>query len=815
MTPAIDRAARTADPTWQREWRWLSLVLAVLAGWASWGHWTWRLDQTVHDAAQLTWTRSAPDDIVIVAIDDASLEAIGRWPWRRAIHAQALTLITEARPRSVLYNLLMTEPDSDPAQDQLMSEALARSARVVLPVGHAVNSLGQGHELLPLPAFRAHALLAHADVTLDVDGVLRHAWLHAGTRSAGYPHPALALMQVGSAGDQGTSRLQRADTPQTLHPAPTESAPEAGWLHTDRMAIRFLGPPGRIRHVSMAALLRGEVPARTFTGRDVLIGVTARGLADTFLTPVTSQSTGMPGVEVTGQLLANLRHDGALFTVPRPIQAAIAATLVLLLGWSFQTVTPRKALAHAVALSAGALTGSWLLMAFDIWWAPFSTVLVAMLAYPVWSWRRLEATAHALQDELDLIAQAPLGTTGQRPAPKAGDLLDQRTAALRQAGAQLREARQLLADTLTALPDAVLVTDADGRVTQANHQAAVMGGLDGSTAILGRPLTAVLAALTPVEAPSWDLLFQRVASQPGRGIADDEMPQPSPVTTEASGPHGRQYLVHLVPMRAPAGPDDEDVWPDEVPHLGGVIVCATDVTELRHAEMQRQELMAFIAHDIRSPQASLLALVELQQMGHGPSPDEALQHIESLARSTLDLCEELLQVMRAENRPVTLQRTDLHSLADECIDEVSLRAQLKDITLQRTWDGERRQPAVVDDYLVHRALVNLLGNAVKFGPAHSTVTVSIATQEGHHVIAVEDQGPGIPTSELGRLFRRYERGEQGRPARLPPGIGLGLVFIDTVARRHGGRVVVDNRPGSGARFALWLPVASAAPTAAG
>ncbi|WP_411014307.1 PAS domain-containing protein, partial [Salmonella sp. s50237] len=94
----------------------------------------------------------------------------------------------------------------------------------------------------------------------------------------------------------------------------------------------------------------------------------------------------------------------------------------------------------------------------------------------------------------------------------------------------------------TALPDAVLVTDADGRVTQANHQAAVMGGLDGSTAILGRPLTAVLAALTPVEAPSWDLLLQRVASQPGRGIADDEMPQPSPVTTEASGPHGRQYL---------------------------------------------------------------------------------------------------------------------------------------------------------------------------------------------------------------------------------------------------------------------------------
>lgn len=257
------------------------------------------------------------------------------------------------------------------------------------------------------------------------------------------------------------------------------------------------------------------------------------------------------------------------------------------------------------------------------------------------------------------------------------------------------------------------------------------------------------------------------------------------MTTEASHASGRQYLVHLVPMQGPSAHED-DGWPDWPTDARGVIVCATDLTELRRAEMQRQELLGFIAHDIRSPQASLLALVELQQMGHGPSPDEALQHIESLARGTLDLCEELLQVMRAENRPVSLKTTDLHSLADECIDEVSLRAQLKHVTLAREWDGEIRHPALVDDYLVHRALVNLLGNAVKFSPEHSEVTVSVSTRDGHHIIAVTDQGPGIPQSELGRLFRRYERLEQGRASHLPPGIGLGLVFIDTVARRHGG-----------------------------
>ena len=799
LPQAADLSGRAAPPSWQREWRWLSVVLALLAAWASWGHWTWRLDQTVHDAAQATWTRNAPDDIVIVAIDDASLEAIGRWPWRRAIHAEALNRITAGQPRSVLYNLLMTEPDADPAQDRLMAEALARSGRVVLPVGHAVDSLGHGHELLPLPAFRTHALLAHADVTLDVDGVLRHAWLHAGTRTAIYPHPALALRQMGSAADLATARQHGAAGSTVFTPAQA-STPEAGWLRTDRLAIRFLGPPGRIRQVSLAALLRGEVPASTFTGRDVLVGVTARGLADTFLTPVTSQSTGMSGVEVSAQLLANLRHDQTLYTVPRPLQAALAAALLLGLGWSFQRVAPRGAMAQAVALSVGALLASWLLMAFDIWWAPFSTVLLAMLAYPVWSWRRLEATARALQDELDLIARDPVVQDGPQPATPAGDLLDQRTAALRRAGAQLREARQLLADTLTALPDAVLVADADGHVTQANRQAAHMAGHDEPAAVLGHNLATLMAGLTPVEAPSWALLLQRVAAS-----ADS---QPAPVTTEASTAEGRQYLVHLVPMRPPAEREDDAGASDGPTKAGGVIVCATDVTDLRHAEMQRKELLGFIAHDIRSPQASLLALVELQQMGHGPSPDEALQHIESIARGTLDLCEELLQVMRAENRPVTLQSTDLHSLADECIDEVSLRAQLKGIALARTWDGEHRHPAIVDDYLVHRALVNLLGNAVKFSPAHSTVTVSVTVQDGHHVIAVQDQGPGIPASELGRLFRRYQRVEQGRPSRLPPGIGLGLVFIDTVARRHGGRIEVDSQPGAGARFSLWLPLAT-------
>lgn len=783
------RTAAPAAQSWLREWRWLSLGLAGLAAFFSWGHWTWRLDQTIADAAQSTWTRPAPPGIVIVAIDDASLAAIGRWPWRRAIHAQALARINQAQPRAVLINLLMTEPDRDPLQDQLLADAIAASGKVVLPVGHALDALGRGRELPPIEPLRRVAHLAHADVTLDVDGVLRYAWLHAGTPQQSYPHPALALLQVGAGQALATPPLQTMAQPDLVGPPLLES-----WLRTDRVALRYLGPPGTVRQVSFAALLRGEVPDSALRGQTVLIGVTARGLADDFLTPVSGLHTGMAGVEVTAQLLASLQQGRSLSTLPRPAQALLCGLLVGALAWSFRRLTPRQALAHATVLAVGSVLLAWLLVAIDLWIPPFSVVLAALLAYPIWSWRRLEATARSLEAELQAL-QAATDTpqASALPPQPQNDFIGQRTDALRTASAQLREARQLLADTLAALPDAVFVTDAGGHITQVNRQALRVCGKGRSEepgALIGKTLDDVLGDLIPAESPRWLTLWQQAHATQAL------------VSTEASHADGAQYLVHLAASRQPQANEAAGSQP-EAP--SGVIVCVSDMTQLRQAELQRQELLGFIAHDIRSPQASLLALVELQRMGKGIPQDEALEHVETLARSTLDLCEELLQVMRAETRPVTLSRSDLYSLAEEAMAEVQLRASPRGIGLSGNWTGETRLPAMVDAYLLHRAMVNLLGNAVKFSPDYSAVQVEVSAQSGGFLIAVQDQGPGIPESELGRLFRRYERVEQGRPSKLAAGIGLGLVFIETVARRHGGHVKVHSLAGQGSRFELWLP----------
>lgn len=758
-TPAPTRTLRSIG---------LPLALAAMVAASSGWQWLARVDGVVYDHALRHGWREAPRDILIVAIDDESLQAIGPWPWRRAIHAEAVKQAHAGGARSVLLNLLLTEPD--PAQDVALASALP-GAHVVLPVAPpAPGNDGEG-ALLPVAALRTAVQLGHADAAADADGVVRRAALWAGQAGTWWPHPAMAL-------------LQAAGQPQPQgEPAPAYP-PGATWQRASNWLIPYLPRDQRIPQVSYADLLRAQVPKGLLLDRDVLIGVTARGLGAGVRTPIDREGELTPGIEVIAQVLHGLRQGWQVRTLPQAAQAALSAGAILLLWAVLRRCTPRQALLACIGLALLALAGAWGLMQAGVWWPPVTLALGALLCQPLWSWQRMERTAQALEAELQAIRSD--GGTTAAPDSLPGDYLQRRTTAIRQAGAALRHDHQTLSRTLSALPDAVFVLDRSGRITQLNQQALGLIGLTGqpeSTA-RGLLLDTALNGWTPQDAPTWQMLVERAC--------ESRQMQRS----EATHPNGGHRLVSLMT----AGPQAD----------ADVLVCAADVTALREAELQRAELLGFIAHDLRSPPASLISLVELRRLGGGGlSEQEVLSHVETMARQTLSLCEELLQVMRAENRPLSTTPGDVSRLADEVIRDMQPQAIARQQRLLREAGDPPAVLAVFDDYLLHRALGNLISNAIKFGPPGSEVLVSARHDAGGVLLTVQDQGPGIPESELGRLFRRYERVEQGRPSKLAAGIGLGLVFIDTVARRHGGRVRVHNQAGSGARFELWLPQASA------
>ena len=175
--------------------QWLVLVALFVAGtWtAVWNDWLWRFDLGFYDAGLPA--RPAAEDIVIIAIDDASLAEIGRWPWPRAVHAALLERINTAGVQAIGLDLILSEPE--PTGDAALARALAAGPPVVLPLLLERAPDGTLRESRPIPALGAAArALGHIHVELDEDGIARSVFLREGLSEPRWPYFALALLEA-------------------------------------------------------------------------------------------------------------------------------------------------------------------------------------------------------------------------------------------------------------------------------------------------------------------------------------------------------------------------------------------------------------------------------------------------------------------------------------------------------------------------------------------------------------------------------------------------------------------------------------------
>ncbi|MGK8209185.1 ATP-binding protein [Burkholderia cenocepacia] len=232
-----------------------------------------------------------------------------------------------------------------------------------------------------------------------------------------------------------------------------------------------------------------------------------------------------------------------------------------------------------------------------------------------------------------------------------------------------------------------------------------------------------------------------------------------------------------------------------------------DVTKIRLAERRREAWLHFISHDMRSPQSSILALIDLQRAAEpGPSIQGLLDRIAAYARRTLALADDFVLLARAEAPIWSLAETDIGSVVLDAIDELWAPARARGIRLDVDI-GDEVCVARVEPFLLVRAVVNLVSNAIKFSPADATVTVRLYCIEHGYAISVSDHGPGISAEARERLFEPFQR-LPVEPPRHPAGAGLGLAFVKTIAKRYGGNIELHTRPGEGCTFVLTLPGSS-------
>ncbi len=228
----------------------------------------------------------------------------------------------------------------------------------------------------------------------------------------------------------------------------------------------------------------------------------------------------------------------------------------------------------------------------------------------------------------------------------------------------------------------------------------------------------------------------------------------------------------------------------------------------------RSEFVSGVSHELRTPLAQIRVLAELLRLGKIPSEERrerSLRIIDQEARRLTFLVESILSFSSLDRDKVVPTMTDVAAEIDEIVTGFEPLASMHGVKIETSL--ERGLVANVDRAAMRQMLLNLLDNAVRYGPDGQTVKVTTESHNGTWRLIVEDQGKGIPTAERERIFEPYYR--MNRDARSEKGgSGIGLAVVRGLVEKHGGHVTVgDPVEGSGARFSLELPVAG--PGAAG
>jgi signal transduction histidine kinase len=253
--------------------------------------------------------------------------------------------------------------------------------------------------------------------------------------------------------------------------------------------------------------------------------------------------------------------------------------------------------------------------------------------------------------------------------------------------------------------------------------------------------------------------------------------------------------------------------------LTAVLVVAALLQLRREYELARLrvDFVSGVSHELRTPLAQIRMFSETLLLGRVRSDEErerSLEIIDQEARRLTHLVENLLHFSRSERRLARLSPAPapLAPLLSEAAEGFAPLAAARGVTLRtELTDGV---VAPVDADALRQVLLNLLDNAVKYGPSGQTVTLGLSVGQGRARICVDDQGPGIPAADRDRIWDRFWRLERDRGSAVA-GTGIGLSVVRELVALHGGRTWAEDAPGSGGRFVIELPLEAHAHTARG
>jgi signal transduction histidine kinase len=333
--------------------------------------------------------------------------------------------------------------------------------------------------------------------------------------------------------------------------------------------------------------------------------------------------------------------------------------------------------------------------------------------------------------------------------------------------------REQAAQVLEAVGDGIFLLDSAGVVRLWNRAAELASGV-GAADVLGHCLADAV--------PEWPGLAARIPVAEGGRV-------PEPVTLPVDI-GGRDLWLSFVAVRSAAG----------------VVYAFRDLTRERRLDQEKNDFVATISHELRTPMAAVYGAAETLLRREGVlTPEQKRQLVEMIAAQASRLSqitEEVLLTNQLDRGELRVERepVDVVDVVRRTVE--AMESQLPDPVVIDVALPPELGAASADPDRIQQVMVNLLDNAVKYGG--SPVRVRVDGADSQVRISVVDSGPGIAADDQERIFEKFYRSDP-QHARTPGGTGLGLYISRELVRRMGGRLGVSSPPGSGATFVVELP----------
>ena len=370
--------------------------------------------------------------------------------------------------------------------------------------------------------------------------------------------------------------------------------------------------------------------------------------------------------------------------------------------------------------------------------------------------------------------------SGNRELSSVARMFNGMTDHLAETFRQLERDREQLRTILSGMVEGVVAIDNEQVVLFANDRAGE------------------LLEFVPTQAVNrklWEITRQRAV----RELVERALKQDGPHREELDwkGPAIKSLVVYVSRLPGPNSP--------------GAVIVLQDTTDLRRLERLRQDFVANVSHELKTPLANIKSSVEVLMDGAVEDPNARGMFLEQIAEQAdrqQTLIEDLLSLARIEAGEYRLEYdpVGVEDAVHACLDRHRTRAETKGLTLDGVaLSGCPTDAAVwVDEEGLAQLLDNLVDNAIKYTPDNGRITVLWQAGPQNVLIEVEDTGIGIPERDLPRVFERFYRVDKAR-SREMGGTGLGLAIVKHLAQAMRGQVRVTSEVGVGTKFAVTLP----------